>query len=308
MSWIVFISKLLSPDFKTAAKASNKIQVITIGFSHFCELAIWSLKARNLPYEEYVCTPIQHIFPSLTVRVGDKAQKYLSESSRTSEVAPPNLNDEELAAFNERLRSKDRQARATAVPLAVCPDGQIWKDSWEVATKTGLVDIDPELKAILDEKVGPLSRQLAYSYILKPSNNNIWNELLTCGTSWVWKLLWWLYLGSYLRKLMSKTMKTDKPLAVANCKAKLDEAIHEIDLIIEKRSTQFLGGNSLGVADIAVASLTAPLVNPDMYCGGRYGAVFAKLMQQDKELLGEVEKFRATTTGKYCLELYAKYR
>jgi hypothetical protein len=69
--------------------------------------------------------------------------------------------------------------------VAACPDGNLWKGSWEIATKTGRPDIDPSLKSLLDEEVGPLTRQLAYTYILLPRNDNILNQLFTFRTGWL---------------------------------------------------------------------------------------------------------------------------
>jgi glutathione S-transferase len=307
MSWIVFLSKLLSPNFKELAKKNNSIQVVTIGISHYCELAIWCLKAKGIPYQEYACAPVQHVFPSLAVRVGDK-QKHLSKSSRTTEVELPNLSAEEAAAKAAKEAKKDNSARATAVPVAVCPQGEVWTDSWDIAAKTGLVDIEPSLKKILDEKVGVLARQYAYSFILQPRNNNIWNKLLTYKTGFLWSFLWWAFLGSYTKKIMVKTMKPYNADAVADCRAKLEASLKELDSVIASKKTPFLGGASIGVADIAVASLVGPLVNPPLYCGGKYTPVFEELMQQDAELKKEVERVRASVTGAYVMELYAKYR
>jgi hypothetical protein len=307
MSWIVFLSKLLSPNFKEVAKKNNSIQVVTIGFSHYCELAIWCLKAKGIPFQEYGCAPVQHIFPSLAVRVGGK-QKYLSSGSRTTEVAPPNLSEAEVAAKAAKEAKKDSSARATAVPVAICPRGEVWVDSWDIATKTGLVDIEPSLKQLLDDKVGVLARQYAYHFILQPRNNNIWNKLLTYQTGFLWSFLWWAFLGSYTKKIMVKTMKPYNADAVTDCRSKLDASLKELDSLIANKKTPFLGGASIGVADIAVASLVAPLVNPAMYCGGKYTPVFEELMQQDAELKKEVDRMRSTVTGAYVMELYAKYR
>lgn len=307
MSWIVFIAKWISPDFKKCARQSNSIQLVSIGFSHYCEFAAWCLKAKGIPFKEHAYLPLQHVFPALAVRVGGP-QKHLSASSRTTAVPDPNLTEAEAAALAAKEAKRDKNARATAVPLAVCPQGEVWTDSWDIASKSGLKDIDPELKKLLDESVGPRARQLAYSYILQPRNNNIWNKLLTFGTGWFWQLLWWMFLGNFLKKNMMKSMRPNDPQAVAECRAELEASLQKLDAIITGKRTPFLGGESLGIADIAVASLFAPLVNPPMYCGGRYTPIFEELMAQDKDLRAEVDRMRATPTGAYVMELYAKHR
>lgn len=307
MSWLVYFSKLISPDFRGAAKKLHCIQLVSIGISHYCEFSAWCLKAKGIPFQEHWYAPIQHVFPTLALRVGGK-EKHLSSSSRTTEVPPPNMTPEEATARAAKEARKDKSARSTAVPVAVCPEGKVWTDSWDIATKTGLPDIDQELKTLLDEQVGTLSRQYAYHFILQPRNDNVYNKLLTQDTHWFWRFLWWAFLGKFAKQMLAKTMKPFDAAAVADCKTKLEAALRQVDARIATKTTPFLGGATIGVADIAVASLVAPLVNPPLYCGGRYAAAFNQLMQQDTLLRAEVERMRATTTGAYVMDLYAKYR
>ena len=74
-------------------------------------------------------------------RIG-KDRNHVSTSSRTTEVALPNLSPEELDAKKRRDEKNDRTARAAAVPVAVAPDGGIWLDSWDIAEKSGISGID----------------------------------------------------------------------------------------------------------------------------------------------------------------------
>lgn len=307
MSWIVFFAKLISPNFKAVAKKTNTIQLISIGFSHYCEFASWSLKAKGLPYKEHAYVPLAHIFPALAVRVGGK-EKHLSKSSRTTAVADPSLTPEEAAALAAKEAKRDKSARSTAVPLAVCPDGKVWTDSWEIAEKTDQGTIDPELRTLLDEQVGPLARQLAYTYILLPRNDNIWQQLFTFQTGWLWGLLWWAFLNNFLKKAMIKTMRPFEPQAVDECRNKLNAALDRLDTIIAAKRTPFLNGQTLGMADIAVASLLAPIVNAPQYCDGKYTPIFEQLMAQDDALRAEVEQVRARPAGAYVMKLYAKHR
>jgi hypothetical protein len=263
MSRLVLLSRLLSPNFAALSKKSNSIQLVSIGFSHHCELASWCLKAKGLPYTEHAYAPLAHIFPALAVRVANKSENPLSS---TSGVSGANLTFEQVAT---------KEAKSDkAVPVAVSPDGNLWKGSWEIATKTGLPDVDPSLKSLLDEEVAPLSRQLAYTYILLPRNDNIWNQLFTFQTGWLWRVLWWARLNTLLKEPMIKTIRPHQPEAVTACRTKFEAAVKQLDTIILNKKTPFLGGSSIGVADIAVASLMAPMINPRMYCGGKYAHIF----------------------------------
>mmetsp|Transcript_7874 Transcript_7874/g.13039 ORF Transcript_7874/g.13039 Transcript_7874/m.13039 type:complete len:321 (+) Transcript_7874:122-1084(+) len=320
MSWMVFFSKLLSPNFHALAKTSKAIQLISISVSHYCEIATWALKLQKIPFEEYGYDPLQHVFPTLAVGVGDKSQRHLSTSSRTTAVPSPHLNEEERAAKMAKEIRRDQQARATAAPVAVCPDGTIWKDSWEIATQSGLNDIDPELKTLLDERVGPLTRQYAYGFLLKPKHSQLFTELCTAHHHWLWKLLWNLFLGKQVRSVLMKTMKADDPAAVEECKEKLAQAMKELDAIIQARTGSatgslndkktFLSGEAAtpGLADIAVAALVAPLVNPPLYRDGLFEQLFERVRMSDDEVLKNSDLWRNSIAGKFTMEFYAKYR
>lgn len=307
MSWVISLAKIISPNFHSLAKSTNAIQVVTIGNSHFCDLALWCLKLRGLSYKEHDYTVIQHVLPTLSVRVGGKT-RYLSATSRVTAVQPPGLSGVKAAEWIARELKRDKSARTTAVPVAVCPNGEVWTDSWDIATKSGLPDISADLKILLDERVAVYSRQLAFHFILQPRNANTWNALLTFNSGFVWRFLCNLFVRKFATARLAQTMQPFNPDAVADCKAQLEVALKELDHIIAHKKTPFLGGETIGVADVAVASLVAPLVNPPMYCGGRYSKILDQLMHQDAELRSEVERLRATPTGVYVMDLYAKYR
>lgn len=309
MSWLVFFAKLFMPNYGRLAKKTQRVQLVTIGFSHYCELAVWCLKVRGIPYDEHSYAPAQHVLAALALRISNKAERYISTSSRTTEVVLPNMSPEALAAKAAREAKIDKGRRSTAVPGAICPEAKVWIDSWDIASKTGLPDIDPTLKKLLDERVGIFTRQLAYHHMLIDRNRNLWDMLMSIVVSgWLWKLLWWLFLGDYTRKVLTDMMKPNHPEAVAACKANLHTALTELDAIISAKRTPFLSGDKIGVADIAVASLMAPVVWPENYYDGKFQGVIRALLLQDEEVRGEVEKMRATPTGRFVMEMYAKHR
>jgi hypothetical protein len=157
-------------------------------------------QSEGAAYNEHAYAPLAHIFPALAVRVANKSENLLPSTSGASGA---NLTSEQVAT---------KEAKSDkAVPVAVCPDGNLWKGSWEIATKTGLPDIDPSLKSLLHEEVGPLSRQLAYTYILLPRNDNIWNQLFTFQTGWLWGVLWWARLNTLLKEPVIKTIRPHQP-------------------------------------------------------------------------------------------------
>ena len=307
MSWLPVLAKMVSPNFKSLAKNTNSIQLVTIGFSHYCEIATWCLKVKGIPYTEHSYPTVQHILPAIALRTGDKELR-LSNTSRVTEVQVPNLSKEEIAKKQTKEKRRERAARSTAVPVAIAPNGTVWTDSWDIASKTGLPPIDPMLKKLLDERLGVLSRQLSFHYMLQPHNDIYFNKLLTIHTGYIWKFLWWLFLSKYTKNIMIKIMKPFHVEAVNECRVELYKAISEIDTIISNKKTKFLYSNEIGVSDIALASLMSVLVNPPQYCNSKYTSIFEELMQNDANLSEEVERIRNTITGKYVMELYSNHR
>jgi hypothetical protein len=236
-SWIVFLARLLSPDFRQLSRETDRVQLISISFSHYCELARWALDWCGVAYDEYGAAPLQHVFPALSIRIGQQ-ETHLSTSSRTTEVAMPGLSPEELDSKKKRDEKKDRSARAAAVPVAVAPDGTIWLDSWDIAERSGMRGIDPQLKLLLDHDIGPLTRQVAYYYVLKESNSEVWNALCTANRHWIWRLLWWLGLNGFLKRRLLGVMKADNPETFRVCKEQLVRAMARLDEIVDARAKQ----------------------------------------------------------------------
>lgn len=249
------------------------------------------------------------MLPTLAVRVGNKEKQHLSESSRIVFVKRSDEKRSERELDLLKNPKKDKKARAGAVPIAIYPDGRVLRDSWEIASSTGLKDIAPEFKQILDTELGPLARQFAYGYILHIRNRNVWNRLVCENNHWLWVVVW-KYLGGckYLTDLMSKMFRPYDEVAVKECKEKLSALIGTLSARVDRRQGKYLDGDTLGVADIALVSLMAPVVFPTKYCGGKYAAIFDTLQAQDAQMRSEIEVFRATSAGRYTMQIYEEYR
>lgn len=303
------LAKLFSPDLEKLARSSGVMQVLTISVSHYCELACWSLQLGGKAFHEHGYAPGQHVLPVLAFRVGDKARKHLSTTSRVQEVQPVDTSETApLTMSEEKRRRKDAATRSTATPVAVLPDGTVLLDSWDIAAYSGLAPIDPEFKKLLDEELGPLSRQRAYISLLQPSNLKYLDQICTEGRSWIWRLIYWIRLRKDVKHNLFKTYRPTDAKAADQCKEKLVELFDQVGRILNNRQTKYLGGNQVGVADIALASLVAPLVNPPLYCGGKYAKIFNTLMESNSAIKKETDFWRGTIVGEYTLEIYQKYR
>ena len=295
--WCVLSTfKLVCPDVFREARESHKIQIIGISNSHFCELACWTLDAGKIAYQEHAYMPGQHILPTMVVRIGGK-EKHLSKSSKMCTVTSTESPD------NELLQSEDNKPNASSVPIAVLPDGTVLNDSWEIAAYSGLKPIDEVLKKWLDEELGPLSRQLAYGFILKPSNSSIVDEMFTNESPWWWRCAY-VFAGGAIKEAITNEMKPFDASANKICREKLEKVVEQIGQRITAKQTRYLGGDSLGVADIAVASLMAPLISPPQYVRGRFALLFDNLLKQDKEFNECVQYWRSTVAGGYALDIY----
>lgn len=306
MSFIVTLARWLSPDFKKIARSTGITQVLTISISHYAEFACWALQLGGVQFKEYGYAPAQHVLPVLSLRVGDKA-KHLSSTSRVMDVgeqSTPLLSEED----QKRAKRKDASTRSTAVPVAVLPDGRVLVDSWEIAAYSGLAPIDPALKKILDEEVGPLSRQLAYSRLLQKQNLHFLDQICTINRSWIWRMLWWAVVAKSARGILSKTYKPDDKAAADAARDRLKVIFVELEAILQNRPGRYLGGDTMGVADVALAALTAPLVNPPLYCHGTYGKIFDAFLEHDALAKAETNYWRETVVGKYVLEMYQAHR
>lgn len=115
MSWKV--------DFIKQAKQTGKAQLLTIPYSHYVELARWSWLLTNKSVEESWYMPGQHILPMLSLRVAGTKQHLSSTSFVTKSGRDPNTISQQRA----------KQARSTAVPALVLPNGEVLTDSWMIA-------------------------------------------------------------------------------------------------------------------------------------------------------------------------------
>lgn len=193
----------------------------------------------------------------------------------------------------------------------VLPDGQVLTDSWKIAAASGLLPIpDDNFKKLLDEELGPSARQFAYTYILKnrPHNVAAWNSLASTGFGWAWWILWNMFVGRFVTKIMIKTFQPANEAASNECLEKLRIIFSKMSMQVASKKTKFLYGNELGLADVAFASLAAAVVMPDEYSRGKYYTLFNKLINDDPEYKLRIDEFRATPAGQYVAQIYKNHR
>jgi len=280
------------------AEKSNKPQLLTIPYSHYVELARWSWLLGNKSFEENWYMPGQHILPLLSLRVSGK-KKHLSSSSFVTKSGrdPSTISDKKASA-----------SRSTAVPALVKPNGDVLTDSWVIANESGLIPLtDPNLKKMYDEELGPLTRQFAYNFLLKPEHRQSWDDLLKYMQGWIWIILYF-FIGNYLHSLMSRMFGLGKQDLFEKCENDLDELFERIAKERLPENSRYINGDELSVEDIALCSLAAPALIPEKYCGGSFTPIFYGCISKDKEFQLRLEKYRATAVGKYVMQFYDENR
>lgn len=306
MSFLLTIARLVSPNFRELARKTGLVQVLGICISHYSELACWALQLGGVRFQEHNYAPAQHVLPVLSLRISEKGEKFLSSSSRVVAVGEQEpLLSEEAA---KKAKRKETSTRSTAVPVAVLPNQEILLDSWEIAAFSGLPAIDPALKKLLDEELGPAARHFVYCRFLLPQNIYIIDQLCLMGRGWFWRICWYVYVGGFTKKTLKKVYQPENVQAAEACRVKLEKVLKELEVILNNRQGPYLGGEKIGIADVALAALAAPLVNPPLYCGGKYGKIFASYLEHDAEANALTNHWRESAVGRYTLELYQKHR
>lgn len=305
---LLTLARWTQPNFVDRAVKNKRAELLTIPYSHYCETAAWSLQLARIPFVERDFMPGEHVLPLLALRVtGDS--KFISKSSFVTRV-----DGKGMAEQDSKIQ---RYKRSTAVPALCTADGEVLKDSWEIAAYSGLPGMpSKEYMEFYDAELGPSARQFAYNIILKTKHRRIWDNLVTADGSWLWKVVYY-FLGNSLWKRMRLLFAVDKPDVVQNNYEKLlkifdqirDERLQKVTEIAKTGKESFVHGNSLSVEDIAICSLAGPaLFVPDLYCKGRFTRWFNCALSADADAQKKVDTFRSHAVGQFVMRVYEKYR
>mmetsp|Transcript_39222 Transcript_39222/g.91631 ORF Transcript_39222/g.91631 Transcript_39222/m.91631 type:complete len:318 (+) Transcript_39222:110-1063(+) len=296
---IVTVARWTQTNFPRKAKSSNKVQMISIAYSRYCEFARFALIAAKVDFDELACIPGQHVLPALALRFsGDKPSVSTSKGMH------------KVGKEGEAQAKAERAARTTATPVAVAPDGTIYVDSWAIANSTGLAPCDDGLRKTLDEEVAVDARHAVYFYLLQEKNIPLFHQMGALGESWGWRALWNLGMNHKLTGMLGEAFKVDDVAAKDAAISRLKDQFKRIDeLYMSKKKGIYLsGGDAPGLGDIALAAIAGPMCTPDKILGGKYKPIFDKLLDANEELRENVAYFRQTAVGAHCMMIYDKHR
>ena len=94
----------------------------------------------------------------------------------------------------ERIRKRAREAgtgKGSGTPLYVTGSGEVFDDSWQVLKLTGLGDVPEDVFQTLNYVIGPRTRSVTYSDLLKDEQDSTLYEFgKTAPVSWWQHFLW----------------------------------------------------------------------------------------------------------------------
>ena len=274
-------SPLLRQNLKVSMACCNsrdKVmgELYTIPFSHYCELARWSLQEAKIDVTEYPYLPGIHQFfgPMERLRKGS---------------------------------SGGSTGKGQGTPLYVTAEGCILDDSWQILDLANLGSVPEEMKSILNYEIGPQIRSIVYSDVLRPEKDGDFHGMgQQCPVSWWQRWLWGL--GGFRRKVadaMSEKMVGDEEQQKKTLQD-FENAIQKVEVELSKSNGCFKGApENLTAPGLALAALFAPAVCPPEYTGGLVPDLLPHFSESSQKL---IQGWRERPIGKFTLEVYRLHR
>ena len=264
------------------AWGERKPALYTIPFSHYCEVARWSLETAGEPFEEAPFLPGTHLFAPV-----------------------------------ERLRtdSKDDSStgRGATMPMLAESSGKVLAgDSWQCAARRGAGRPSEELQAMLEDVVGPATRSIVYSFMLGVPDaagkglSYCDEEFTTCMKNnadaplWQRALFYTPFAGVVARSMFDGMVKSAEH--VDEQRAKLADAFTRIEPMLGSPPLVAKGATDDGqptAAAIALAALVMPVVAAEISLSSSSAA--------RERRSAETARWRATAVGKFSLAVYAEH-
>mmetsp|Transcript_47048 Transcript_47048/g.87970 ORF Transcript_47048/g.87970 Transcript_47048/m.87970 type:complete len:266 (+) Transcript_47048:62-859(+) len=250
----------------------------TIPFSHYCELARWSLQVAKIPFVEYPYLPGIHMFFSPVERIRRRA-----EEAGTG--------------------------KGSGTPLYVAASGEVLGDSWQVLQLAGLGSVPEDVFQTLNYGVGPAIRAIVYADALRNDRDHTLKKFgADSPVSWWQHFLW--SLGGFRRTVAGKMweqMVGDEERQ-AKTLQDFEEALTKLDAELAKPTSCFKGSkpDELTASALALAALLAPAVCPPNYTGNLMSPPqyedFSEPHQQ------RMKAWRERPIGKFVLDVYRLHR
>ena len=256
--------------------------LVTIAYSHYCEVARWALDISKKKYKEINYIPGYH-----ANIVGRLRQKKENRSN---------------SSFAGQESGHHDGRRKYSVPLVVMPDGIIYKDSWEIL-ETFFGPVDKKWKEILDNKLGIATRQLAYHFYLNPKNKSLINNIIKQATTA--ERLFWFFFENKIRKSMYELMAiTEKNIETS--KKIILKIFEQASKRLELNPYSITEESNFSPTDLAFCALASIVIFPKNYSGNVIKMENLEGLPDDFQEI--IKLCRETKAGEFIIKNYESKR
>jgi len=248
-----------------------KLELLTIGVSHYCEKARWALDRAGIQYKETSSAPVMHY--ALTLR------------HRTKRTLPALLTPHgRLIDSTDILHFVDRIASPSA---RLFPEEPAQREEIEA------------LEHRFDEKLGPQTRKWAYSWGLhnKSSMLRLMKMGIPEGQGRILDVISPMMFG-FLKRGLNLGDE-----AIEKSQMRIAKIFEEVAQKLAD-GRQFLDGKRFTAADLTFAALAAPCVAPPEYGKGR----MLPLEDVGEDMRRAILAMRSTPAGAFAMRLYRDHR
>jgi hypothetical protein len=262
----------------------SSLLLYTIPFSHYCELARWSLQRANVPFVERPYLPGLHILPVSQARweVGggfaSSTPLLVRESSSLfgffglgkQMIGADSWSIAQFAEAQHAASTGRPVEEVHAVPVSILV---VSSDTLLFAL---LAKVPETLRRLLDETLGPAARTWVYSYFLaenEQGQRGCGRELAALCEQEVlpsFQRLLWSKARDQIAASMHASMVQDEKY-VSDCVAKIDAAVAELDTLVDRLGPWDGAATAApSITQLAIASVCYPLVFPPQSLSGLY--------------------------------------
>ena len=263
-------------------KSIKTPHLITIPYSHYCELSRWALEKGEVDFIEVKYAPGYH------AKAVGKLRSSREDRSNSSYVG------QESGVHGGR--------RKYSVPLLCLPEGTLLKDSWEIL-EFALGAPDAHWQQVIDQELGIAARQIAYISLLDPKCKHLVADMIS-GASLYERALWFM-LGDKIMEGMRKLMAIT-PENVQAGQSQVLGILEKAGECLNTHNGSLQSGGGFGATEVAFCSLGAICIWPENFTNG--AAPLPRLSDFTPSFQDFVGQCRETPAGQFVLDSYQKHR
>uniref|UniRef100_A0A7S3LJ26 GST N-terminal domain-containing protein n=1 Tax=Aplanochytrium stocchinoi TaxID=215587 RepID=A0A7S3LJ26_9STRA len=260
------------------APQPERLTVYTISLSHYCDAGRWALQVAGKPYQEIPYIPGFHQMFGPMKRFRKNAMKTMgrdSEAIKRPFSTPCVLDDKGVIVANE---------------------------CWDCIELVG--PVNTALKDLLNDVVGPATRCIAYSHILREENDKTLLKIATAPPIPFWQRA--LFRITVLRRGIASKMTelmVHNEEFVQGQRDKLNEALRQIQTMMEGDESDVfnLDGQEISATGLAVAALLCPL-------SGASGAPGYSIEDLPESMVKEIHQWLEDPVVMWAHTAYEKFR